>query len=83
MTKILKRLIVVLLVLCFSFAFTSGNAYATTEGDITAGEDDAAEEGDSEDVLDDNTLFGIGLFNSAQSLFTFINVVGPLKQTKI
>ena len=67
MTKILKSLIVVLLVLCFSFAFTSGNTYATTEGDITAGEDDAAEEGDSEDVLDDNTLFGIDISTSGDT----------------
>lgn len=66
--KYIKRTIILLLMVFVISAVSSVTSYATTdEGDVTAGEDDAADEGNDDDVLDDDKLFGIDISTSGET----------------
>lgn len=68
MRKYIKKTVILLLMIFVMFMAADRVTYATSdEGDITAGEDDAADQGNEDDNLDDNTLFGIDISTSGET----------------
>ncbi len=68
MRNCIKKTIILLLMTFVMFMVSCTVTYATTdEGDISAGQDDAAGEANDEDVLDDDTLFGIDISTSGET----------------
>lgn len=67
MKKYIKKICVLLLIVLVIFMASGHVSYATEEGDTSAGADDAAQEGNSDDVLDDGSLFGIDISASGDS----------------
>ena len=68
MRKYIKKTVILLLMIFVMFMAADRVTYATSdEGDITAGEDDAADQGNEGDNLDDNTLFGIDISTSGET----------------
>lgn len=61
MKKYAKKICVLLLMVLIVFMVSGHTSYATEEGDPSAGADDVAQEGDPNDVLNDNSLFGINI----------------------
>lgn len=61
MKKYVKKICVLLLMVLIVFMVSGHTSYATEEGDPSAGADDAAQEGNPNDVLNDNSLFGINI----------------------
>ncbi len=67
MKKYIKKIFVLLLTVLIVFMAAGHIAYATEEGDSAAGADDVAQEGNSEDVFDDDKLFGIDISTSGET----------------
>ena len=61
MKKYAKKICVLLLMVLIVFMVSGHTSYATEEGDPSAGADDVAQEGNPNDVLNDNSLFGINI----------------------
>ncbi len=62
MKKYAKKICVLLLMVLIVFMVSGNTSYATGEGEPSAGEDDITQEGNNpNDVLDDNSLFGINI----------------------
>ena len=67
MKKYIKKTFMLLLIVLIVFMTAGHAAYATEEGDASAGADDVAQEGNSEDVFDDDKLFGIDISTSGET----------------
>ncbi len=68
MRKYIRKAAILLFMILVMFMVSGTVSYATTdEGDVTAGEDDAAGEGDEGENLDDDTLFGIDISTSGET----------------
>lgn len=67
MKKYAKKICVLLLMVLIVFMVSGHTSYATEEGDPSAGADDVAQEGNPNDVLNDNSLFGINISTSGET----------------
>lgn len=66
MIKYIKTPIILLFVFFLLLIMSDTTVYATSEGDVTAGEDSVTD-GEDEDISDDNTLFGIDISTSGET----------------
>lgn len=67
MKKYIKKICVLLLTVIVVFMVSGHVSYATEEGDPSAGVDDVAQEDNPNDVLDDNSLFGINISSTGET----------------
>lgn len=67
MIKYIKKAFILLFMVLLIINISGTVAYATNEGDIQAGEDNIADDGVTDEALDDNTLFGIDISTSGET----------------